>query len=274
MEQVTNNLTEASLPVNPPPPVRDRIFGVAIVCLGLLLWEIIARPVRFASPPSEFLTLLFQSLLFGGEMRAHFWATLQRFMIGMLLGAVPGILVGRAISRSESRGHRWGPLMTALGLIPVFGLLPAFVIWFGIGELNKSIVASWAMFFPAFFSTSTALRSQSYRRNNRDRESSRERLRDSPCTFVALKQSSIVGMLAVLGAELWAARVGIGVVVAAAGTKFDVPKFHVAMAAATLIMYLSWLALSVAEARANRRCLQKLRDLEAETRNDALDGLR
>jgi ABC-type nitrate/sulfonate/bicarbonate transport system permease component len=72
-------------------------------------------------------------------------------------------------------------------------------------------------------------------------------------------------MMAVLVSELYASTAGIGFIIALAGTKLDVLGFHVAMAAAALMMYLSWLVLSIAEARTAYRDTQKRHALEVGT---------
>jgi len=237
VEEQTNDLIATASPVNASASRSDRLFGFIAVCLWLVLWELFARGLpRFLSPPSQFLTLLFQSF-FRGEMWPHFWATLQRFIMGMLIGTPPAIWLGRFVSQRKSRRLRWSPLILALGLIPVFSLFPAFIIFFGIGELNKWAAVSWAVFFPAFYSTKIAFRLQ----NNQPA--------DSTWIFIVLKQSSIVGMLAVLVAELYASTVGIGFMIAVAGATLNVRGFHVAMAAAALMMYLWWSVLSIAEAQ-------------------------
>jgi NitT/TauT family transport system permease protein len=228
-------------------PARERVFGFAIVALWLLLWEIMVRSVpkiRFLSPPSEFLSLLFQSLLSTGDLWPHLWATFQRLVIGLVIGALPGMWLGRAIGRSESRRHRWGPITFAIGLLPVVSLLPSFTIWFGVGEINKWAVVSWAVFLPAVYFTSTLFRMTESPQGQVHSGDLLKWPQNSSWIFLALKQSSMVGVLAVLSAEMWASKVGLGFIIATAGMKFEVPVFHMAMAAAALMMYVLWLALT------------------------------
>jgi len=139
---------------------------------------------------------------------------------------------------------RWGPITAVLGLIPVFSLLPIFTILFGVAEINKWAVVSWAVFLPILYTTSMAFRmSQALYENSRP-TGTRDGPYGSSWIFIALKLGGIIGLLAVLGAEMWSARVGLGVVIATAGLKFDIPLFHVGMDAAALIMYALWLGLT------------------------------
>lgn len=242
-------------------PMRHWVFGAAVVAVWLALWEFIVRSWpgghKFFSPPSTFLILFFKSLFVTGELRPHLSATIQRLLVGMIIGGVPALWIGRAMGRSRPLRVRWGPVAAALGLIPVFSLLPTFTILFGIAEINKWAVVSWAVFLPILYTTSMAVRASEHLHENRRISKTGAWPYDSRCMFVGLKLSSIIGMLAVLGAEMWSAKVGLGQVIATAGSKFDIALIHVVMVAATLIMYAFWLGLTALEVSLRHRTAAK-----------------
>jgi ABC-type nitrate/sulfonate/bicarbonate transport system permease component len=157
--------SESAFATNRSARMQGWYFGIAVVSAWLILWEITIRswPIggKFFLPPSACLRLFFRSLLLTGELWPHLRATVQRLVIGMSMGAVPAMWLGRAIGRSNLLRRRWGALMMALGLIPVFSLLPMFTILFGIMEINKWAVVSWAVFLPIFYTTSLAARGRS-----------------------------------------------------------------------------------------------------------------
>ena len=140
----------------------------------------------------------------------------------------------------------------------MFSLLPTFTILFGIAEINKWAVVSWAVFLPILYTTSMAVRaSEHLHENRRISKTGAWPYNYSRCMFVGLKLSSIIGMLAVLGAEMWSAKVGLGQVIATAGSKFDIALIHVVMVAATLIMYAFWLGLTALEVSLRHRTAAK-----------------
>lgn len=131
-------------------------FGVVI----LLAWEIAAGrwldPFWFSSP-LRILTHLIQWTR-EGTLFAHLMVTLRETFLGYLLGSVAGIVVGAALSRLEFLAKVLDPFIVAANGIPRVALAPLFIIWFGIGELSKIILASTLTFFLTFYGTFSGLR--------------------------------------------------------------------------------------------------------------------
>jgi ABC-type nitrate/sulfonate/bicarbonate transport system permease component len=164
---------------------------------------------------------------------------------------------GRAMGRSRGLRAHWGPIAAALGLIPVFSLLPTFTIWFGIAEMNKWAVVSWAVFLPILYTTSMAVCTPEHLHEKHRISKTGVSPYDSYCLFVGLKLSSIIGMLALLGAEMWSAKVGLGWLIATRGPKFDIALMHVVMVASALIVYAFWLGLTALEVSLRHRTAAK-----------------
>ena len=95
-------------------PMRHWVFGAAVVAVWLALWEFIVRSWpgghKFFSPPSTFLILFFKSLFVTGELRPHLSATIQRLLVGMIIGGVPALWIGRAMGRSRPLAFVGDPL--------------------------------------------------------------------------------------------------------------------------------------------------------------------
>jgi NitT/TauT family transport system permease protein len=65
------------------------------------------------------------------------WSSLQRLLIGMLIAASVGLLIGLLTGALPLMGATFSPLITVLSLIPPLALLPILFIVFGLGELSK-----------------------------------------------------------------------------------------------------------------------------------------
>ena len=131
-------------------------FGVGI----LVLWEVAAGrwldPFWFSSPLrilSHLIQWTREGTLFG-----HLMVTLRETFLGYLLGSVAGILVGVVLSRLEFLAEVLDPFIVAVNGIPRVALAPLFIIWFGIGELSKVVLASTLTFFITFYATFSGLR--------------------------------------------------------------------------------------------------------------------
>ncbi|MBI4592794.1 MAG: ABC transporter permease [Candidatus Rokubacteria bacterium] len=130
--------------------------------LGVLaLWELAAGrvidPFWFSSPLRILRHLV--EWIRAGTLFMHLMVTLRETFLGFLLGSVTGIAVGVVLSRFEFAAKVLDPFIVAVNGIPRVALAPLFIIWFGIGELSKVVLASTLTFFITFYATFAGLRS-------------------------------------------------------------------------------------------------------------------
>ena len=131
-------------------------FGVAV----LVVWELAAGrfidPFWFSSPLRILRHLIEWTR--EGTLFGHLLVTLRETFLGFLLGSVAGILVGVALSRLLFLARVLDPFIVAVNGIPRVALAPLFILWFGIGELSKVVLASTLTFFITFYATFSGLR--------------------------------------------------------------------------------------------------------------------
>jgi len=223
-----------------------RLVGIGLVIVWLLAWEWIVQPGRLRRdlifPPSAILDLLYQSLVVTGELRTHLWATVGRLIAGLLLGAVPALLLGLLMGRNDSARLGCGPLLAVLGLIPAVAASFMFIILFGVGDFSKWTVVSAAVFFPILYCTTIGVRSSRAGSLNPT---------DWPYgvgiwIFTGLKLGAIVGLATLLAAEGYSSLSGLGFVIFSAitGRGINFPRFYLGMAAAALVAYALWLCIA------------------------------
>jgi len=63
-----------------------------------------------------------------------------RVLLGFVLGAAAGILVGLWTGRRARAEYLAGPWVTFLQFTPALALLPLYVLWFGYGEISKVLL--------------------------------------------------------------------------------------------------------------------------------------
>jgi ABC-type nitrate/sulfonate/bicarbonate transport system permease component len=134
------------------------VVVTAVVVIG---WELLARvgvlsPVLFPAP-SVILEALTASLA-SGEMVRSAAATLLRTSLGLLFGAVPGLLLGFAMGASTTLRRALDPLFAAVHPIPKIAILPLLMLFFGIGEGARVAVGAVAAFFPMLINTMAGVR--------------------------------------------------------------------------------------------------------------------
>jgi NitT/TauT family transport system permease protein len=79
------------------------------------------------------------------------------FLLGV--GMALGIAFGTLLARFQFLGKVLDPFILALNGIPRIALAPLFIIWFGIGEPSKIVLAGMLSFFLCFYATLSGLRS-------------------------------------------------------------------------------------------------------------------
>lgn len=131
------------------------LFGVSI----LVLWEGIVRgfnvPSVLLPPPSMIWTRLINSV---PTLWADFQQTfLKAVIIGYALGCSLGFLVAIAIDRSPFLQKGLLPLGNFVSALPVIGVAPIMVMWFGFDWQSKVAVVVIMTFFPMLVNTVSGL---------------------------------------------------------------------------------------------------------------------
>jgi NitT/TauT family transport system permease protein len=93
------------------------------------------------------------------DLLSHLVITLRECFIGYTIGTLGGIFVGALLARFDFIGKVLDPFILALNGIPRIALAPLFIIWFGIGEPSKIVLAGMLSFFLCFYATLSGLRS-------------------------------------------------------------------------------------------------------------------
>ena len=93
-----------------------------------------------------------------GVLVEYFIATMYRVVVGMLAGAILGVLCGIAMSWNKWINSVLDPLIEALRPIPAVALIPFFILWFGIGDMGKLILTALGGFTVMVVTTLEAIK--------------------------------------------------------------------------------------------------------------------
>src|SRR2546429_6659212 len=95
---------------------RERIMSFASPLGLLLIWEIAGRlgliDVRFFPVPSRIIGMMIEMLM-SGELIEHVLISLQRILLGFLLGGIPAIVIGIIMGISRPVRALVDPLIVA-----------------------------------------------------------------------------------------------------------------------------------------------------------------
>jgi sulfonate transport system permease protein len=192
----------------------------------LLVWSLLtyreAVPAVILPSPLAVAASLWDMILngySGVSIWTHIGYSLMRVGIAFVLGSVLGIVIGLLRGRAEVVDALFVVPSEILRPIPPLGLIPLFILWFGIGETSKIALVALGVTIPLYLNLVAALRGidrELYEVAATVKLSRAERVRHilipgaMPGALVGFRQSLGVAWLALVVAEQVNAGSGLG----------------------------------------------------------------
>jgi sulfonate transport system permease protein len=135
-----------------------------VVAIGL--WQVasstgILPASKLASPASiahTAYTLVVTGSPAYGTLQASLLASCERWAVGLAIGVAVGVLLAVLTGLSRIGEATLDPILQALRSVPLLGLIPLFIVWFGIGELPKVLFVVLSALFPMYINTFAGIR--------------------------------------------------------------------------------------------------------------------
>jgi NitT/TauT family transport system permease protein len=231
------------------------LFAIMIV----FLWEALTRgfgiPMILLPAPSDIGAAFWDLLpeLLQDVRQTVLYAAIPGFLIGTGLG----MAVGAAVDRSPFLQEGLLPLSSFASVIPIVGVAPIMIMWFGLGWESKAAVVVLITFFPAFVNMLAGLQQASA--IERDLMTSyaatywqtMRKLRlpaALPFLFAACKINASLALIGAIVAEFFGTPVhGIGFRISAEIGHLALDRVWAAILVAALVGSLSYALLAFAE---------------------------
>ena len=195
-------------------------FSSPVVLLAL--WQILSATGLIPQEVLPAPQLIFDAglqLIRKGKLVEALEVSGLRVLEGLALGAVIGVAFGVAVGLSRWFEATVDPPLQMVRALPHLGLIPLFILWFGIGELPKVLLVALGVSFPLYLNTYSAIK-QVDRKLLETADvlgfSLWQRLRiiilpsAAPQVLVGLRQSLAIAWLTLIVAEQINADKGIG----------------------------------------------------------------
>lgn len=140
-------------PVRPTRPRRSArrpllvSLQVVIVLAFLGFWQLGASAGWIStflfSSPEQIVTVLVQNVA-SGQLWTDLGVTAQEVLIGFVIGAIGGSVLGLLLWYSRFVADLSAPFITAIGSIPVLAVAPMMIIWFGTGLVSKVVIVAFS----------------------------------------------------------------------------------------------------------------------------------
>ncbi len=210
---------------------RNRTWFRIISPLAVLIgWQLVSMSGLISQqklpPPSAVfhtaLTLITTSNPAYGTLQGAMLVSLERVAIGFAVGGAAGLVLGVVAGLSRLGENSVDPLMQMLRTLPLFGLIPVFIVWFGIGQLPKILLIALGAAIPLYLNTFSGIRNVDAKLAEagqslglRRGETIRHIILPGalPQILVGLRQSLGIAWLALVVAEQINANAGLGYII-------------------------------------------------------------
>jgi sulfonate transport system permease protein len=132
----------------------------------LVVWQLVSVAglvsARKLPPPTRVIstaaTLITTNSAAYGTLQHALLASLERMIVGFALGASVALVLALVAGLSRAGEEAVDPLMQMVRTLPLFGLVPVFIVWFGIGQLPKLLLIALGAAIPLYLNTFSGIR--------------------------------------------------------------------------------------------------------------------
>jgi len=162
---VSTTARPAAAAVEPATPRAARggswLLGAVVPLLLLAVWQLSSTLGIFSAyqlPPPLTVLRTAVRLWSNGTLQANVAISVQRVLIGFVIGAGLGVLLGGLTGLSRTLDRMLSPTLGALRAVPSLAWVPLLGLWIGLGEPPKIVLIAIGAFFPVYTTVFSALR--------------------------------------------------------------------------------------------------------------------
>ncbi len=243
-------------------PIRGQTTAVLFGAWALVFWQLLTQafdvPRVLIPAPSQIWHALVASY---DTLAVDFVQTvLHAVLIGYAIGCGLGFAVGVLIDRSPFLQRGLLPLSALASTVPLIGIAPIFVMWFGFDWHSKAAVVAVMTFFPMLVNTLAGLKSAGHMELDLMRSYGAGYWRTLmslripvalPFVFNALKINSTLALIGAIVAEFFGSPItGLGFRISTEAARLNMPVVWAAILVAAVSGSLLFALLAWAERRA------------------------
>jgi ABC-type nitrate/sulfonate/bicarbonate transport system ATPase subunit/ABC-type nitrate/sulfonate/bicarbonate transport system permease component len=138
-----------------------RLLTLAPLGVFLLVWEVVSRSGIVSAPlfpPPSQVAIALGEIVKSGELIRDVGISLVRWLSGLTIGVIGGVLVGLTTGSVPRIATIIEPLIQLFRPLPPVAMIPLIMVWFGIGEAAKLFSIAFAVFFPVWLNTHVGVR--------------------------------------------------------------------------------------------------------------------
>ncbi len=206
------------------------------------------------SPPKVWNSLV--KMFVKGTVYAHLWTTTYEVILGFVIGAFLGIVLGYVFIKIDALKTMLMPYLIFLQTAPKIALVPLFVVWFGIGLVSKVVLIISMVLFPVLSGMMLGLESipPDVRNLMKILKASKwqvfsqvEMQYSLPALFASLKVGIVQAVIGAIVAEWMSGKQGLGYILTYASSTYDTPMLLAGIIVTIILGIATYQVISVLE---------------------------
>jgi NitT/TauT family transport system permease protein len=240
---------------------ESSILGYGVLLITLIIWQALWSAHKlsplFMSGPSA-IAIRFWDDLVHGHLIQDFAYSGKNFLIGFVLAAVSGIVLGVLIGWYRRLEMITAPFTSALYATPRVAMVPLIIIWFGIGMWSKVFIVFITAVFPILINTIGGIQAvdrdllkcaRAFCATDRQIFTTLAIPGAVPFILTGIRQGVALGLIGVVVGEMFGGSQGIGFMVAYGGQTFATDTLFVGV----LIIAIAGIVLTAVAAQLEKR---------------------
>jgi NitT/TauT family transport system permease protein len=185
----------------------------------------------------------------------HLWPTLMQTIGGFALAVAGGIALAILVSFTEIGRRGIMPLLVIAQIVPKIAVAPLLMLWFGLGDLSRILIAFLVAFFPMVINTASGLESVPEEVRLLGRSLSRSRRQffmkiqlphALPNIFDGMKVSITLAVIGVIVAEFVSSQRGLGYLIMFANGRLDTIMMMAAITVLSVVGLMLYALIALA----------------------------
>ena len=206
------------------------------------------------SPPKVWNSL--EKMFVKGTVYPHLWTTTYEVILGFVIGAFLGIVLGYIFIKVDALKTMLMPYLIFLQTAPKIALVPLFVIWFGIGLVSKVVLIISMVLFPVLSGMMLGLESipPDVRNLMKILKASKwqifsqvEMQYSLPALFASMKVGIVQAVIGAIVAEWMSGKQGLGYILTYASSTYDPPMLLAGIIVTIILGIATYQVISVLE---------------------------
>ena len=206
------------------------------------------------SPPKVWNSL--EKMFVKGTVYPHLWTTTYEVILGFVIGAFLGIVLGYIFIKVDALKTMLMPYLIFLQTAPKIALVPLFVIWFGIGLVSKVVLIISMVLFPVLSGMMLGLESipPDVRNLMKILKASKwqifsqvEMQYSLPALFASMKVGIVQAVIGAIVAEWRSGKQGLGYILTYASSTYDTPMLLAGIIVTIILGIATYQVISVLE---------------------------